>query len=80
MYVGLSVVQVTVGQQAATGSGPNKKLAKRAAAEALLQQLGYSRPALQPGKPAIRQQEVDRQDKGKKVGLYILLTNNLYFF
>ena len=25
--------QVTVGQQSATGSGPNKKLAKRAAAE-----------------------------------------------
>ena len=36
-------VQVTVGQQSTTGTGPNKKLAKRAAAESLLQLLGYSR-------------------------------------
>jgi len=32
---------VTVGTCTAKGSGPNKKLAKRAAAEALLQELGY---------------------------------------
>ena len=61
--------QVTVGQQSTTGSGPNKKLAKRAAAEALLQLLGYSRPSLQPSKPAIKTgAELDRQEKGKKVG------------
>ena len=58
-----------VGQQHTTGSGPNKKLAKRAAAEALLQLLGYSRPSLQPSKPAIKTgPEIERQDKGKKVG------------
>jgi hypothetical protein len=34
--------KVVVGVCTAKGSGPNKKLAKRAAAEALLQELGYS--------------------------------------
>lgn len=63
------VMQVTVGQQSTTGSGPNKKLAKRAAAEALLQLLGYSRPSLQPNKPAIKTggEGGDRQEKGKKL-------------
>jgi len=62
------VMQVTVGQQSTTGSGPNKKLAKRAAAEALLQLLGYSRPSLQPNKPALKTgSELERQDKGKKL-------------
>ena len=36
-------VQVSVSQHSTTGTGPNKKLAKRAAAESLLQLLGYSR-------------------------------------
>merc|ERR1719391_1003623 len=61
------VMKVTVGQQSATGSGPNKKLAKRAAAEALLQLLGYSRgPSLQPSKPAIKSPG-DPSDKAKKL-------------
>lgn len=46
--------QVSAAGQTAQGSGPNKKLAKRAAAEALLQLMGYSRPSLQPGKPALK--------------------------
>ena len=37
-----------------TGTGPNKKLAKRAAAEVMLQTMGYSKPSPQPDKPAIR--------------------------
>ncbi|MPC07900.1 Double-stranded RNA-binding protein Staufen 1 [Portunus trituberculatus] len=48
------IMQVTVGTQNAQGSGPNKKLAKRAAAENMLQLLGYSRPQPQPGKSAIK--------------------------
>jgi len=60
------VMQVTVGSQSANGSGPSKKLAKRAAAEALLQLLGYSRPSLQPSKPAIKSQR-DPSDKTKKL-------------
>jgi len=61
------VMQVTVGQQSATGSGPNKKLAKRAAAEALLQLLGYSRPGPQPGKPALRSPGESGGEKGRKL-------------
>eukprot|EP00918_Siedleckia_nematoides_P062235 GHVU01135745.1.p1 GENE.GHVU01135745.1~~GHVU01135745.1.p1 ORF type:complete len:804 (+),score=103.17 GHVU01135745.1:117-2414(+) len=48
------VMQVTVGEKQATGVGPNKKLAKRAAAEAMLQMLGYSRPSPLPTKPSIK--------------------------
>merc|ERR1719300_1591588 len=61
------VMQVTVGQQSATGSGPNKKLAKRAAAEALLQLLGYSRPGPQPSKPALRSPGEGGGEKGRKL-------------
>ncbi|KAM9307998.1 double-stranded RNA-binding protein Staufen homolog 2 [Gastrophryne carolinensis] len=35
------IMQVKVGEQTATGTGPNKKTAKRNAAEAMLLQLGY---------------------------------------
>lgn len=48
------VMEVTMGQHSAQGIGPNKKLAKRAAAEALLTQLGYSKPSPQPAKPSIK--------------------------
>ena len=48
------ILQVSAAGQSAQGSGPNKKLAKRAAAEALLQIMGYSRPSLQPSKPALK--------------------------
>lgn len=60
-------MQVTVGQQSATGSGPNKKLAKRAAAEALLQLLGYSRPGPQPGKPTLSRPGEGGGEKGRKL-------------
>ena len=46
--------QVTVGDNTCCGVGPNKKLAKRNAAEQMLQQLGYSRPGPQPVKPALK--------------------------
>lgn len=48
------VMQVQVGPHTCTGTGPNKKLAKRAAAEGLLQMLGYSRPHPQPSRPAMK--------------------------
>jgi len=48
------VMQVQVGEQKCTGVGPNKKVAKRNAAEVMLQLLGYSRPSPQPAKPAIK--------------------------
>merc|ERR1712106_501079 len=62
------IMQVTVGTQSAQGSGPNKKLAKRAAAENMLQLLGYSRPQPQPGKPAIKTEGHHTEtDKTRKV-------------
>ena len=73
---------MTVGSEKGTGTGPNKKLAKRAAAENVLLAMGYAKPAgPQPGKSAIKSggggddnddddDEVEGgSDKGKKVGL-----------
>lgn len=59
-------MQVTVGNEKGTGTGPNKKLAKRAAAENVLLAMGYAKPAPQPAKPAIKS-EGTAADKGKKV-------------
>jgi double-stranded RNA-binding protein Staufen len=64
------IMQVTVGEKQATGVGPNKKLAKRAAAEAMLQMLGYSRPSPLPAKPAIKtgnSSELNSNSSDKKV-------------
>lgn len=62
------MMQVSIGQHSCTGTGPNKKLAKRAAAEGLLQLLGYSRPAAQPVKPSIKTGDTNQDmDKSRKV-------------
>ncbi|XP_034189818.2 double-stranded RNA-binding protein Staufen isoform X1 [Osmia lignaria lignaria] len=62
------VIEVTMGQHSAQGLGPNKKLAKRAAAEALLTQLGYSKPQPQPTKPSIKTGESENtEQKPRKV-------------
>lgn len=50
------VMQVQVEEHTCSGVGPNKKLAKRHAAEAMLQLLGYNKPSPQPAKPAIKMQ------------------------
>uniref|UniRef100_A0A914Z9N7 DRBM domain-containing protein n=1 Tax=Panagrolaimus superbus TaxID=310955 RepID=A0A914Z9N7_9BILA len=42
-----------------TGAGPNKKLAKRAAAEAMLEQIGYVKPMPQPGKSLLKKKSID---------------------
>uniref|UniRef100_A0A7E4W2L3 DRBM domain-containing protein n=1 Tax=Panagrellus redivivus TaxID=6233 RepID=A0A7E4W2L3_PANRE len=41
------------------GSGPNKKLAKRAAAEAMLDSMGYVKPMPQPGKSLLKRRPED---------------------
>ena len=46
--------QCQVEESVSEGVGPNKKLAKRNAAESMLQLLGFSRPSPQPSKPAIK--------------------------
>ena len=47
-------MQVTVGDSVCTGVGPNKKLAKRVAAEQMLLMLGYSLTPPPPAKPALK--------------------------
>lgn len=62
------IMEVAVGPNSAQGVGPNKKLAKRAAAEALLMQLGYSKPQPQPVKPSIKTGDNENSEgKSRKV-------------
>lgn len=51
------LVQVTVCGQSAEGMGPSKKVAKRNAAEKMLDLLGYKVPQPQPPKPALKTDE-----------------------
>lgn len=41
------------------GAGPNKRLAKRAAAELMLQRIGYVKPMPQPGKSLLKKPQKD---------------------
>nr|XP_034323124.1 double-stranded RNA-binding protein Staufen homolog isoform X1 [Crassostrea gigas] len=61
------VIQVQVDDQTCTGVGPNKKLAKRHAAEAMLTLLGYNKPSPQPAKPAIKSASNQEETGMKKV-------------
>ncbi|KJH50994.1 hypothetical protein DICVIV_02852 [Dictyocaulus viviparus] len=47
-------VQVSCGSRICCGSGPNKRLAKRAAAEAMLAEIGYVKPLPPPGKSLLK--------------------------
>ncbi|CAG0925633.1 unnamed protein product, partial [Notodromas monacha] len=63
-------MQVTCGEHTCKGVGNNKKMAKRAAAEALLIAMGYVKPTPQPDKPAIkktREEEEERAQRSRKV-------------
>uniref|UniRef100_A0AC34F1U9 DRBM domain-containing protein n=1 Tax=Panagrolaimus sp. ES5 TaxID=591445 RepID=A0AC34F1U9_9BILA len=55
-----------------TGSGPNKKLAKRAAAEAMLEQIGYVKPMPQPGKSLLKKKSTDSMSSSSG----IMMNNN----
>uniref|UniRef100_A0A1A8SJC5 Double-stranded RNA-binding protein Staufen homolog 1 n=1 Tax=Nothobranchius rachovii TaxID=451742 RepID=A0A1A8SJC5_9TELE len=64
------VMQVTVCGQSAEGMGPSKKVAKRNAAEKMLELLGYKVPQPQPPKPALKTEEktpVKKPGDGRKV-------------
>lgn len=52
-----SFVQVKVGVHTAEGMGTNKKVAKRNAAENMLEILGFKIPQPQPPKPALKTEE-----------------------
>lgn len=45
---------VTINGRSCQGAGPNKKLAKRACAEAMLDLLGYNKPMPKPGKSLLK--------------------------
>uniref|UniRef100_A0A1I7SMG8 DRBM domain-containing protein n=2 Tax=Bursaphelenchus xylophilus TaxID=6326 RepID=A0A1I7SMG8_BURXY len=53
------VVEVKCMDQVQTGMGQNKKLAKRAAAEAMLSAIGYVKPMPQPGKSLLKKKSCD---------------------
>uniref|UniRef100_A0A914ECN9 DRBM domain-containing protein n=1 Tax=Acrobeloides nanus TaxID=290746 RepID=A0A914ECN9_9BILA len=51
-------VEVTCQGVRKEGTGPNKKLAKRAAAEAMLNEIGYVKPMPQPGKSLLKKKNM----------------------
>ncbi|CAI5456373.1 unnamed protein product [Caenorhabditis angaria] len=55
------IIRVTCVNESCDGKGPNKKLAKRSAAEAMLAALGYIKPLPAPGKSLLKK----RCDKDK---------------
>uniref|UniRef100_A0A8C2L3X8 Double-stranded RNA-binding protein Staufen homolog 1 n=1 Tax=Cyprinus carpio TaxID=7962 RepID=A0A8C2L3X8_CYPCA len=60
-----SIIKVSVGGQNAEGMGPSKKVAKRNAAEKMLELLGFKVPQPQPPKPALK---TDEKAPAKKPG------------
>ena len=58
MLTVLLIFQVTMDNHTCKGVGPNKKLAKRSAAEALLNELGLNKTTPPPGKSSIKHGEV----------------------
>ncbi|XP_019395111.1 PREDICTED: double-stranded RNA-binding protein Staufen homolog 1 isoform X5 [Crocodylus porosus] len=68
-----SIVKVKVGVHAAEGMGTNKKVAKRNAAENMLELLGFKVPQPQPPKPALKTEEktpVKKPGDGRKVTFF----------
>ncbi|XP_060086803.1 double-stranded RNA-binding protein Staufen homolog 1 isoform X5 [Heteronotia binoei] len=67
------VMQVKVGMHTADGMGTNKKVAKRNAAENMLEVLGFKAPQPQPPKPALKTEEktpVKKPGDGRKVTFF----------
>ncbi|XP_054835696.1 double-stranded RNA-binding protein Staufen homolog 1 isoform X3 [Eublepharis macularius] len=68
-----SIVKVKVGMHTADGMGTNKKVAKRNAAENMLEVLGFKVPQPQPPKPALKTEEktpVKKPGDGRKVTFF----------
>uniref|UniRef100_A0A8R1DFP2 DRBM domain-containing protein n=1 Tax=Caenorhabditis japonica TaxID=281687 RepID=A0A8R1DFP2_CAEJA len=51
------IIRVQCGKEVQEGKGPNKRLAKRAAAEAMLQTIGYVKPLPSPGKSLLKKNQ-----------------------
>lgn len=69
-FFSLTLTQVSVAGQNAEGMGPSKKVAKRNAAEKMLELLGFKVPQPQPPKPALKTDE--------KVSVCLLTVFNLH--
>ncbi|XP_011616799.1 double-stranded RNA-binding protein Staufen homolog 2 isoform X4 [Takifugu rubripes] len=68
------IMQVKVNNEVATGTGPNKKVAKRNAAEAMLLQLGYKASTVQQNAT-----EMDNKAwNGQKASFTEATSNNIY--
>ncbi|XP_070444595.1 double-stranded RNA-binding protein Staufen homolog 1 isoform X6 [Equus przewalskii] len=68
-----SIVRVKVGNHTAEGAGTNKKVAKRNAAENMLEILGFKVPQAQPAKPALKSEEktpIKKPGDGRKVTFF----------
>ncbi|MEJ1279110.1 staufen double-stranded RNA binding protein 1 [Cricetulus griseus] len=66
-------IKVKVGNHTAEGAGTNKKVAKRNAAENMLEILGFKVPQAQPAKPALKSEEktpVKKPGDGRKVTFF----------
>lgn len=61
------VIEVSVSGYSATGTGPNKKLAKKIAAENLLIAMGVNASKPVTEAPIIEKKKIDMSEKGKKV-------------
>lgn len=66
------VVEVICGDMTLTGVGPNKKLAKRAAAVAMLEQIGYIKPMPSPGKSLLKKRSSGRCRRNNQTNFYVL--------
>ncbi|XP_054579735.1 double-stranded RNA-binding protein Staufen homolog 1 isoform X4 [Eptesicus fuscus] len=67
------IVRVKVGNHTAEGTGTNKKVAKRNAAENMLEILGFKVPQAQPTKPALKSEEktpIKKPGDGRKVTFF----------
>ncbi|XP_036915750.1 double-stranded RNA-binding protein Staufen homolog 1 isoform X2 [Sturnira hondurensis] len=67
------VMQVKVGKHTAEGTGTNKKVAKRNAAENMLEILGFKVPQAQPTKPALKSEDktpIKKPGDGRKVTFF----------
>lgn len=59
-------MEVACGERFCTGLGPNKRLAKRAAAEAMLAEIGYVKPLPAPGKSLLKK----KNDPMMNIGVF----------
>uniref|UniRef100_A0A0K0CX30 DRBM domain-containing protein n=1 Tax=Angiostrongylus cantonensis TaxID=6313 RepID=A0A0K0CX30_ANGCA len=68
-------VQVRCGKRICCGSGPNKRLAKRAAAEAMLAEIGYVKPLPPPGKSLLKKKTDSPLNIASPTGQQVSKTN-----